>query len=113
MTPEEVLLKAADLIERKGWTQYRSAMGSQGQPMLATSTGATRFCALGAIEYVAYQEIPSSRDLSRRMRLRSQSAELLMKHIHNSVSSWNDSYHRTKEEVVQALREAAGKEGTE
>ena len=86
---KRVLEEAANLIEH-GWLQNR-----------AYNEDNTAFCVLGAIEYAARSENIVVMD----------AAELYLKEYlgleNASVISWNDAPHRTRREVVQALRGTA------
>lgn len=89
MTAREVLLKAAEHIERYGWLQ--GARGKTGQPC----------CAVGAINAVGGCD-RSSRD---------DAIETLKRNIGLArpfaIQNWNDAPGRTKEDVIAALRGAA------
>lgn len=98
MKPEEALMKAADLIELKGWCQDYCAVDDQGEPVTSRSLEAARFCAFGAICKVSgSDEVVASR-----------ATDILTEHLLGAiVPKWNDCPERTKAEVVQALRAAA------
>lgn len=90
MTAREVLLKAADHIERYGWQQ-----GGAGSPHGPC-------CALGAIAagpivhgVSAPAAIAEAEDMLRDWIKR------------QAVSAWNDAPDRTAAEVIAALRGAA------
>ena len=81
----KVLLRAADLIEDRGWCQ-RALEDDMG-----------RYCAIGAI-----LQVPGTTDE------RSVAATRLMKSIcERDVAVWNNAPGRTKEEVVAKLRAVA------
>lgn len=84
MTPRDVLLKAADLIEERGW----------GQGFCRTSP-----CAVDAISTTgAKSDWPAG----------GRALEALRDHLQvPSIAGWNDQPGRTQAEVVTALREAA------
>ena len=85
MTPQEVLLKAAEYIEEHGWCQH-----AFGEPD-------GRVCLEGAINRTAYNG--SERDAAVRR---------MIGHLNGQTPAfWNDMRGRTKEEVIAALREAA------
>jgi len=88
MNASEVLIAAADLIERDGWCRgiFQNALGQR--------------CVLGAVGDVC-QSVGWDADYK-------QALEKLQVQIHTSAPSvWNDSPKRTESEVVNALREAA------
>ena len=49
MTPREVLLAAAELVEQ-GWTQGAGARGRSGKPVATLGRSAVCWCAIGAIK---------------------------------------------------------------
>jgi len=88
MTTCEILLKAADLIERDGWCQGADLKQVDGKPAR---------CAERAIE----EFLTSRRKFWEVMRA-------LRNHVTvNTVWEWNDAPGRTKEEVIAGLRGAA------
>lgn len=96
MTPRRVLLDAARVLERGGWCQGR------------VKDYAGQHCALGAIREVAFCDFlgkAAERVLARSLRLRpgfgSATPDVM-------VAEWNDDPGRTADEVVTALRKAAG-----
>lgn len=96
----EVLLGAADLLERTGWTQGSWARNAHGIAVLPSAGDAVRFCALGALA-----------------RTRSESTDwwAMIDALHEyvagadycSIGRWNDAPERTQAEVVAKLREVA------
>jgi len=91
MNVSEVLNKAADLIEEKGWVQeaFSNRYG---------------YCAIGAIrECIWGKDVPSNSP-----ELWDGAIERLVKTVREAhIPSWNDAEGRTKEEVIAKLREAA------
>lgn len=83
---QQVLLDAAESIEKYGWCQGRG--GVNGGPR----------CALGALVHAANNE----RSLYAGALLG------LTRIIGSGVVYWNDAPERTKAEVIAALRAAAG-----
>ena len=79
-TPSEILLRAAEVLERDGWTQGASTCGRKRCAMTAIGD------ADGRIE--------------ERERLRAVIGS-------NSIVDWNDAPGRTASEVIAAMREAA------
>lgn len=91
MTTSEILLAAADHLERHGWQQWLS--GSAGQPC----------CLVGAIK-VACRGVEADYIAARNR---------LYEHLGTSsgvplLVDWNDTFGRTADEVIAALRAAAG-----
>lgn len=85
-----LLLKAADILETKGW--IRGSLHS-----------ADGFCTIGALRYADNKEnivmVPSPT---------CQKAEILLNHhLGTSVITWNDRIVSSKEEVIATLRRAA------
>jgi hypothetical protein len=83
MTPSEILLKAADLLAERGWTQG----------VLEDYEG--RMCAAGAVYNVTCNS--------------SAALELLQAHIgfSDNIAAWNDAPGRTAEDVILAMKRAA------
>jgi hypothetical protein len=89
----DILLKAADLIERDGWCQ-NSYWGPNGE-----------HCALGAIQCSVSGCVSECLDHNYFViRAKNRFKEFVgIDHIQN----WNDASGRTKEDVVTAMRGAA------
>ena len=83
VTTREVYLRAADLIEERGWCQGKFGTDD-------------RLCILGAI-------FAAEREWHRSIGLDA----LRMVIGRDVIVPWNDQEGRTQEEVVSALREAA------
>jgi hypothetical protein len=100
MTTREVLLAAADHIERFGWQQRY--FGTPGKPC----------CLLGAISVAAGNRagghaVNSSSADAERAADRRIMQYLRSTHRAIDLVTWNDSPGRTAEEVIAALRGAA------
>jgi hypothetical protein len=87
MTPAEVLRKAADLIEERGWWNGR---GDSNSPVYGTH------CALTAL-----------RDVCPGERLRFAAVGAIEEKVRGLVSEWNDR-QPNGEVVIAKLREVAG-----
>lgn len=114
MTPQELLLKAADLIEHNDWTQGAYARNVNGCGVYPNSISAMSFCVVGAMTRTVFDESrerllrEGKSDSAADQILGRQAADLLTSQICQSdVPDWNDDPARTKAEVVQALRAAA------
>lgn len=99
MDAKQALAAAADLIEQKGWLQ-----GSYGSDRIG-------YCILGAINAVT-DSWSSDEGFATDMA----ACELLddiLERAHGegsgTVAIWNDHPGRTKDEVLQLLRHAAGR----
>jgi len=91
LTAPEVLLKAADILERDGWCKH-SLNDLQG-----------RHCVAGAI-IVATVGSPGGH------RLRKEARQLLHRRLpfwEPTIESWNDLPWRTRNQVLAKLRAAA------
>jgi hypothetical protein len=101
MTPREVLIKAADLLDSAptAWTQKRIARDNKGWPEPPNHPRACSWCAMGAIAKV--------QNLPRAPQLYDSASKLLAHHLKIDIVDWNDAPERTREDVVQALRSAA------
>jgi len=83
MTTADILLRAAELLERGGWCQNARSIGA-------------RHCALGAIDAVTNN---NNDYYAARLRLR--------EYVGRAPAFWNDDPTRTASEVIAAMREAA------
>lgn len=93
MTAREVLLKAAEVLERDGWRQHDA--GFVGQPR----------CVLGAMRQACLPELPGGAFADAQGALHS----FIYDRGHScGIVVWNDSPGRTADEVIAALRAAAG-----
>ena len=91
LTASEVLLKAADILERDGWCKD-SLHDGQG-----------RHCVAGAI-LIAVSGSPG------RAELRDEARHLLRQHLPfwaPTIETWNDMPWRTRDQVLAKLRAAA------
>lgn len=105
MTPREVLLKAAVLVER-GWCRGEMARDARGNKVSPISDAAVCWCALGAAKSAA----------DGRIHPYTHARDALHAHLFSQpdsgdgpdpVTVWNDAPDRTQAEVVAALRAAA------
>lgn len=112
MNTAEILNKAADVIEERGWHKgdFVSSVGFDGSGCV---------CVLGAIN-VAVGEVPYAVFEIGDRDERTDAARVLAEYLglvlrDGDVTEvgdrWNDAEGRTKDEVVAALREAARKAG--
>jgi hypothetical protein len=91
--------KAWKLIEATGWCQGESAQDDKGRTIYSRHEKACSFCTMGAINRIyegsnyseAYSKIFNALNKSEKQRI--------------FVSEWNDDPARTKEEVVNLLKE--------
>jgi len=103
MTPQDVLLKAADLFETVGWQQRTYGDHVNG------------YCALGAVSQVVWGDPLGPRDwdmdsqvFNVKVNLQGDALILLPGHIKGgSVTQWNDRSRRTKKSVIETFRKAA------
>jgi hypothetical protein len=101
MTPQDVLIKAAKLLEANptAWIQKYVARSKGGWPEKANNPNACSWCALGAIAKV--QNLPDA------PQEHNPAAKLLASHLGVNIVEWNDHTLRTREEVIEGLRSAA------
>jgi hypothetical protein len=97
----QILTKARDLIEKKGWTQNSNARNKNGKEVLEHNRNAVCFCASGAIWRAGgrcwNQEIDDAE-------------EILISCIRNQeIVEWNDQEGRTKKQVLAAFDRAIAK----
>ena len=101
MNTSQALLKAADLLERKGWTQNVAARDVAGQSISCASKEAVCYCVDGAIQAVTVGSCTPYTDWAQTRATLRDYLDI------PSLIVWNDNPRRTKEEVIVALREAA------
>lgn len=104
MTPQEILLAAADLIEHTGWTQGQNARDINGRKCAPGSLRAICFCLEGSQVRIA----PRSRRQREDARIMVH-RELEQRGFARASWFWNDQTGRTKEEVVELMRAAAAR----
>ncbi len=100
MTPRDVLLAAADLLEPEGrWCQETGARDAAGNAVCTYDPGAVCWCMAGAISMAgdSYDSRHGAYDL----------VEKWLPFEYRSAPAWNDAPWRTQAEVVAALRAAA------
>lgn len=96
-TPAEVMRRAADDIEKYGWTQHRSYADPDARPTSAT-------CLDGAIHRASGCATAPDTDA---FHLYVTTRLLCEAHLGDDPVGWNDHPRRTEAEVVAALRAAA------
>ena len=99
MKSSQILLKAAKLLETKGWCKTWYALDKDGNSCDVTDSEASRFCMLGAVYNVTQTQCVG--------------AGSAVSYIHKVlsgkttyVSNWNDEQKR-KRPVISALRKAS------
>ena len=97
-----VLNKAADIVEKRGWTQGDFARMEDGDFCPANSEHAVAWCMEGAMARAIY-ELKEDRGLLARC------CWFMGEHLGFGIrtSLWNDDEGRTREEVVRELRACA------
>ena len=105
MLDSEVYNKAADMVE-SGWTQNAYARDSQEKPTYPCRNNAESWCLSGALIAAVYNlrggVYYSSDDAEKAFKL-SEDLGLPC----GDTAEWNDNPDRTKEQVVDLLRDAA------
>lgn len=91
VTLDDVLIRAADLLEEFGWCKEFAAVDSDGQPAKIHGSSAAAFCAIGAI-YRACSELGADDEVTEPIEDR-----------WSEIPDWNDSLE-SKEPMVMALR---------
>lgn len=105
-TPADVLLKAADIIETKGWTQEVYARDRSGAPVATTNSSAWSFCLLGSVVNAAHKlKLPPSGATERLAETALR--EMLLAEYRLNITTWNDERCKSKAEAVEALHAAA------
>lgn len=103
MKANEILTAAANLLETKGWTQDAFARDANGKSIKSHEESAVCFCTIGALNRA------SGENVVRRLDTEGNRAYEHLRHSIGGwgVAEWNDSYDRTKEDVISTLRNAA------
>ena len=95
-------MKAWEVLENKGWTQFAMAEDANGRSFVdVDSEHAVKFCAVGAI-IRSYGPVKGRRviqDLVEDLPLMRNGVRYAF------MSAWNDDRGRTKDEVVRFLKE--------
>lgn len=86
-------MKAAEFLDQHEWCQGTYARDAEGNPRVAHSREAVRFCLIGALLRVYVGD--------SFFQVRAQITEALQQHPPN----WNDAPERTKADVVNLLKE--------
>ena len=101
-TPQEILERAAYIIESNGWTRGAYGRKLNGESVPATSPDACRFCAIGAIRLAAFELLGKT-----SQRMARESVGVLHETICADVADWNDNHAPSGYYVVAKMREAA------
>lgn len=104
--PNQILLRAADRIEKLGWCQHNYGVGENGNARRPgglfdkepDQSPVRETCPIGAIRAVAGNDDKAGNEAKARLY-----AFLGVKNL----ADWNDDPKRTKAEVVAAMRKAA------
>lgn len=91
----KILREAANSIEAYGWCQGRLGNLQYG------------YCALGGIYRAETVLNLTSNELDNTRLARYALAKIVTGNQYASIPSWNDNKHRTKNEVIRAMRKTA------
>jgi hypothetical protein len=91
--------KAWKLLEATDWCQGESAKDDQGRAIYPRHEKACSFCTMGAIDLI-YEGLNYSKAFRKVFE-----AVNKLEQKRTYVSAWNDDPARTKEEVVNLLKE--------
>jgi hypothetical protein len=117
---QEILLKAADLLERKGWCQNQferlgshcavgaigAAHNSKDNPVINYSLPEPVHQSV-RILLEAVNNAERQKDMDARTAWQKLFGRIPATKLFSSVPEWNDEPERTKEEVVSIMRKAA------
>lgn len=103
MTPDEILDKAADVIERNGW--YQGDFCNSGRENVPPKE--CEVCVFGAILVAANREPTLGILVFQDPTARAFAAHLGFAGDTNRVTRWNDDPTRTSVQVVHELRACA------
>ena len=101
---QEILARAADIIEDYGWTRGAFARDTDGVSVSETSPDACRFCAFGAIRRATFDVLDGS-DNQEAERAANALNETICADF--DIAHWNDNYADGGEHVASSLRKAA------
>jgi hypothetical protein len=101
--------RAIYLLQRKGWTQGALARDSSGEETKPCDEAAICFCALGAIDRAACdvtgkRRTKAGNGVGIRLRKAIMHDKVEMRKWY-SITLWNDSPRRTKQEVIAAFKQ--------
>ena len=102
----ELLRKARDLIEQKGWTRGAYARTAGGTPVPVHDPDACRFCSVGALIRASLDTPESSQeeyDTARRLFVRQIKSFASDDTV---IPAWNDAPSRTVFDVLAAFDRA-------
>jgi hypothetical protein len=106
MTPQEILRRAADIIEAQpnAWTQGAPARNEQGLKVNPNHPTAICFCSIGAIQRAVINTpcAPWSKAEELLANSLSHTPGVMVK-----IVKWNDESRRTAAEVAAQMRKAA------
>lgn len=103
-TAKQILIDAADLLERVGWCQGVLAIGTDNMPADPESPNACKFCMIGAIERVSEN---GEGAFEAQALVGEYIAETVDTPGGSSVSAYNDGKYRTAQHCIDMLRGAA------
>ena len=122
-SPQEILARAANIIQDRGWTRGSFARDGRGGTIHPFAPEACRFCALGAMRFAAYEALGYGRATATASNkhgmedLAKQAASLLGGHLQrertddsphwDDIAHWNDYEAPDGAYVVARMREAA------
>jgi hypothetical protein len=98
MNTSEVLNRAADLIEERGWTQGGSGWGIGGQALCLEG---------GILAALGYRWEASDWSFEEFPECPAYTAVADYLDYRSELYQWNDEGNRTADEVIEALRAAA------
>lgn len=110
MNAVELITKAADLIETKGWTQGCNARNAAGERVYVDTPDAACFCVYGALAKCVEQELLGQlNDIAAAELSKYVSREFgeLDGRSGQNIVNYNDTPGRTKEEVLAVMRAVA------
>jgi hypothetical protein len=113
LEPGDLLLRAASIV-RRGWCQHALAVDAAGMSATAQADGATRFCAIGAMERALWEAariVPRGTGATRTARVqglwRRMSTLAETASAPHGIAVFNDQHAHHAEDVAQMLERAA------
>ncbi len=94
---QQYVKQALELI-KQGWIQQHFARNAVGDVVASTSSNATCFCLVGALNRVTERDEPSRAVIKNALRQKA-----FPEGNDVTLTEWNDEKDRTQNEVVQLL----------
>lgn len=102
MNAKNIITKAAELLQEKGWSQDAFARNESGDIVCYCDTSAVSFCTIGSLRKAVYV-LGGSWFAEPYADARTE----VMQEIGMTIPEWNDRDDQTKENVIATLKRVA------